>query len=90
MAKDLVFEIGTEEIPAKFMNRTLEQLKEIATKALLENRIGYKSLETYGTPRRLVLYVKDMAEKQEDLETEIKGPSKRLHMIMTIIQLKLF
>jgi len=77
VAKDLVFEIGTEEIPAKFMNRTLEQLKEIATKALLENRIGYKSLETYGTPRRLVLYVKDMAEKQEDLETEIKGPSKK-------------
>lgn len=77
VAKDLVFEIGTEEIPAKFMNRTLAQLKEIAEKALLENRIGYKSLETYGTPRRLVLYVKDMAEKQEDLETEVKGPSKK-------------
>lgn len=77
MTKDLVFEIGTEEIPAKFMNRTLDQLKETATKAFIENRIGYKSIETYGTPRRLVLYVKDMAEKQEDLETEIKGPSKK-------------
>jgi len=77
VAKDLVFEIGTEEIPAKFMNRTLAQLKEIAEKALLENRIGFKSLETYGTPRRLVLYVRDMAEKQEDLETEVKGPSKK-------------
>ncbi|SHI88668.1 glycine--tRNA ligase subunit beta [Lutispora thermophila] len=77
MAKDLVFEIGTEEIPAKFMNRTLEQLKENATRVFLENRIGYDSLETYGTPRRLVLYVKDMAEKQEDLETEVKGPSKK-------------
>jgi len=77
VAKDLVFEIGTEEIPAKFMNRTLEQLKENATRVFLENRIGYDSLETYGTPRRLVLYVKDMAEKQEDLETEVKGPSKK-------------
>ncbi|NLM42501.1 MAG: glycine--tRNA ligase subunit beta, partial [Clostridiales bacterium] len=75
MAKDLVFEIGTEEIPAKFMNKTLEQLKENAEIAFKENRINYKSLNTYGTPRRLVLYVKDMEEKQQDLELEIKGPS---------------
>ena len=77
MAKDLVFEIGTEEIPAKFMNKAIEQLKENAEKVFKENRIEYKSLNTYGTPRRLVLYVKDMEEKQQDLELEVKGPSVR-------------
>lgn len=77
MSRDLVFEIGTEEIPAKFMNKTLEQLKEVSEKSFTENRINFKSLETYGTPRRLVLYVKALDEKQEDLETELKGPSKK-------------
>jgi len=77
VAKDLVFEIGTEEIPAKFMNKAIEQLKENAEKVFKENRIEYKSLNTYGTPRRLVLYVKDMEEKQQDLELEVKGPSVR-------------
>lgn len=77
MSRDLVFEIGTEEIPAKFMNKTLDQLKEVSEKSFTENRINFKSLETYGTPRRLVLYVKALDEKQEDLETELKGPSKK-------------
>ncbi|MDD2480553.1 MAG: glycine--tRNA ligase subunit beta [Lutispora sp.] len=77
MSRDLIFEIGTEEIPAKFMNRTLEQLREIANKVFLENRINFESLNTYGTPRRLVIYVKAMCEKQEDLETVLKGPSKK-------------
>jgi len=77
VAKDLVFEIGTEEIPAKFMNKALGQLKENAETAFKENRIEYKSLNTFGTPRRLVLFVKDMEEKQKDLELEMKGPSVR-------------
>jgi len=77
LSRDLVFEIGTEEIPAKFMNKTLDQLKEVSEKSFTENRINFKSLETYGTPRRLVLYVKALDEKQEDLETELKGPSKK-------------
>ena len=77
MSRDLVFEIGTEEIPAKFMNKTLDQLKEVSEKSFTEIRINFKSLETYGTPRRLVLYVKALDEKQEDLETELKGPSKK-------------
>lgn len=77
MSRDLIFEIGTEEIPAKFMNRTLEQLREITNKTFTENRINFESLNTYGTPRRLVLYVKAVSEKQEDLETELKGPSKK-------------
>ena len=57
---NLLFEIGTEEIPAKFMPPALKQLKELAKKALEEHRLNYKELNTYGTPRRFVLEVKDL------------------------------
>lgn len=77
MNKDLVFEIGTEEIPAKFMNKSLEQLKSIAENKFRENRIGYGKINVFGTPRRLTLYVKEMCDKQEDLEILVKGPSKK-------------
>lgn len=77
LKKDLVFEIGTEEIPAKFMNKSLEQLKSIAENKFKENRIGYGKINVFGTPRRLTLYVEEMLDKQEDLEIMIKGPSKK-------------
>ncbi len=77
MKKDLVFEIGTEEIPARFMNKTLHQLKTLAENKFQQSRIYYDEINTYGTPRRLVLYVKGLLEKQEDMETVIKGPSKK-------------
>lgn len=72
---NLLFEIGTEEIPAKFMPPALKQLKELAIKVLDEQRLKYKDLSTYGTPRRLVLEIQDLDNKQADLETESKGPS---------------
>ena len=77
MKKDFVFEIGTEEIPAKFMNKSLEQLRTIAENKFKENRLNYEKVNIYGTPRRLTLYVLDMCDKQEDLETMVKGPSKK-------------
>lgn len=77
MSKDLLYEIGTEEIPAKYMPSTLEQVKSIAGSMFKENRISYEEMRTYGTPRRIVLYVKSVAENQEDLEELVKGPSKK-------------
>lgn len=77
LKRDLIFEIGTEEIPAKYMNKSLEQLKSVAENLFKENRICYSEAKTYGTPRRLTLYVKDILDKQEDLEIVIKGPSKK-------------
>jgi glycyl-tRNA synthetase beta chain len=77
MNKDLLYEIGTEEIPAKYMPATLAQLKNTAEAMLKENRISYGEIKTYGTPRRLVLIVKAIAEQQEDLELLVKGPSKK-------------
>jgi glycyl-tRNA synthetase beta chain len=77
MAKDLLLEIGTEEIPAKFMPGTLAQLKEKAAAAFSEERISYANLETLGTPRRMVLVVRGLAEQQQDLHKEVKGPAKK-------------
>jgi glycyl-tRNA synthetase beta chain len=75
MSKDLLYEIGTEEIPARYMAATLEQVKSIAESRLLQNRIAFDEIKTYGTPRRIVLFVKGIAEQQDDLEELVKGPS---------------
>lgn len=75
MSKDLLLEIGTEEVPAHVMPGILAQLKENAEKAFKENRIAFGSVRTMGTPRRMALIVKDLAEKQEDVSSENRGPS---------------
>lgn len=78
MAKDLLFEIGTEEIPAKFMTSALSQLKEMAVQKLQESRISYAEVNVYGTPRRLTLYVKEVADAQQELVEEVRGPAKKV------------
>ncbi|WP_099187276.1 glycine--tRNA ligase subunit beta [Tepidibacter mesophilus] len=78
MNKYLLFEIGCEEIPARFMESSLKQLKENSKKFLSENRINFGDIKTYGTPRRLTLIIEGLADNQEDLEEEIKGPAKRI------------
>lgn len=73
--QNLLLEIGLEEIPAKFMPPALKELAEIAKNKLQEARIAYDEIQTYGTPRRIVLMVKGVAEMQSDLEEEVKGPA---------------
>jgi glycyl-tRNA synthetase beta chain len=75
MAKDFLLEIGTEEIPAKFTPGALEQLAEQTKLRLGELRLNFAGLATYATPRRLTVLVSGLIEKQEDLNTEIKGPA---------------
>ena len=72
---DLLLEIGLEEVPAKFMPPALAELKQMAETQLTEQRIGYDEVITYGTPRRIALVVKNIADKQQDLEEEAKGPA---------------
>ncbi len=74
----LLYEIGVEEMPARFVESTLVQLKENLEVAFEEKRISYNEIETYATPRRLCLIVKGLAAKQSDLEEEVKGPSKKI------------
>ena len=74
----LLYEIGVEEMPSRFVESTLGQLKNNLTKALTEKRVVFSEIETYATPRRLVLVVKGLADRQADLEEEVKGPSKKI------------
>ncbi|MDW7675347.1 MAG: glycine--tRNA ligase subunit beta, partial [Bacillota bacterium] len=80
MAKDLLLEIGTEEIPAGFMERALADLQTLAIKELGEYRLAYNEVQVYGTPRRLALYIAGLADAQADMEEEAKGPSKKVGM----------
>ena len=75
MSKDLLLEIGTEEIPAHAMPGMLKDLGENAKKALKELRLAHGAVRTLGTPRRLALVVEGLAEKQEDVAEEKRGPS---------------
>ena len=72
----LLFEIGMEEIPARFLSQALTDLKSNFEKKLKNNRIKYEGIKTYGTPRRLVLIVDEVADMQEDLDELNIGPSK--------------
>lgn len=75
MAKDLLLEIGTEEVPAHFMPGILAQLKEKATAKFQEMRLDFDEVTTLGTPRRTALLVKNLAETQQGASSEYKGPS---------------
>ena len=75
---DLLFEIGTEEIPASYVPSVLEQLRETAAKSLTNHRIPFGDVETLGTPRRITLSIKDIKTLQESEETEVVGPPKRI------------
>ncbi len=77
----LLFEIGTEEIPAKFMPAILAQLKELAEKKMTELRIPFEAVKTYGTPRRMTFIASGVAEAQEDSTVEAKGPSAKIAFV---------
>lgn len=73
MSKYLL-EIGTEELPYKFIDAGQEQLKTAFEKLLKENEIAFSNVKTYGTPRRLTVIVDGLNEKQPDTEKKVKGP----------------
>lgn len=78
MAKDLLFEIGLEEVPARFVRGAIEQLEQKVEKWLNEQRISFESITAYATPRRLAIFAKQVAEMQSDVEDEAKGPAKKI------------
>ncbi|KAF0158288.1 MAG: glycyl-tRNA synthetase beta chain [Syntrophaceae bacterium] len=77
MSNELLFEIGTEEIPAAFLSKAVGDMEEIIRKSLTEKRIGFTGIKCLATPRRLVLYIEDILQKQEDQTIEKLGPAKK-------------
>ena len=75
MAKDLLFEIGAEEIPAGFMPNILGQLKQLAETKLNDAHLPFESIATYGTPRRLALILKGLGDTSAEISERHKGPS---------------
>lgn len=78
MAKDLLLEIGLEEIPAKYVSSSVQQLKERVENFLTDNKIAFNHVETYATPRRLSVIVKAVSEQQADDTLVFKGPAKKI------------
>lgn len=75
---NLLLEIGTEEIPARFLPDSIEQLRERSIELLTNHSIEFSDVKTYGTPRRLVLIVKGLSAFQKDTIREIIGPPARI------------
>ncbi|WP_456431310.1 glycine--tRNA ligase subunit beta [Thermosulfuriphilus sp.] len=78
MPRDLLFEIGCEEIPARFLPLALREIKKLARSFLEESGLDCSGITTLGTPRRLCLYVSELAEEQPDRFESILGPPKKI------------
>ena len=77
MTRDYLLEVGSDEIPARYLPGAVTDLGQRAAEAFRAARLRFDGLETYGTPRRLVLYVRWLGEKSEDAVSRVRGPSKR-------------
>ena len=73
--KDLLLEIGTEEIPSGYLFSSLKSWARIVREELEKARIGFQEIKSLGTPRRLVLWGRGLEEEQKPLVTERLGPA---------------
>ena len=72
---NFLFEIGVEELPARYVNQAEEDLKQIISQELLNERIKFSNIKSFSTPRRFAVIVENIAEMQEDLHKKSIGPS---------------
>ncbi len=75
MSKDLLLEIGTEEMPANILPGTVKDLSALAEAKLTEARLSFEKVTIYATPRRLAVLAFGVSEKQSDEEVKKRGPS---------------
>ncbi len=78
MTRSFLLEIGSEEIPARFIDPALEQIEKMTADLLNENRIKFDKVEVYGTPRRLAVLTTGISPVQEPLMQEVKGPAVKV------------
>ncbi len=84
--KELLLEIGTEEIPAGFVRQALVDIESLTRKELEAQRIDFEGMKTLGTPRRLVLVIGGLSERQRDVEIKKVGPRSRRPLTPTEIR----
>ncbi len=75
---NVLFEIGLEEMPARFLTDTEKQLTEKTVAWLNESRLTYEKLETFITPRRFAVLIHHLSAKQPDLNEEVRGPKLQI------------
>lgn len=78
MTKNLLVELGLEELPAYVVTPSEQQLGEKMAAFLADNRLSFESIQTFSTPRRLAARVIGLADAQTDLTEDFKGPSKKI------------
>lgn len=78
MSRNYLLEIGVEELPARFVSDSLEQLQTNTLNLFKDERINYDNMKVYSTPRRLTLIVEGLEDKQGDLKGTVKGPAKKI------------
>lgn len=78
MAKNLLLEIGLEEMPAHVVWPSIKQLEEKVSNFLSENNLTFEAIETFSTPRRLAIRVTKIPDRQDDVQEEVKGPAKKI------------
>lgn len=78
MAKNLLLEIGLEEIPAHIVTPSMQQLENKIVAFLADHHLAFETIRAFSTPRRLAIHVTNLAEKQEDTQEEVKGPAKKI------------
>ena len=77
MNRNVLLEIGTEEIPSSYIAPALEQMQKFANDMLTEKMVSFGQIKTYATPRRLILTIADVEEKSKDSVQEFNGPSAK-------------
>ncbi|BBE40959.1 glycine--tRNA ligase subunit beta [Streptococcus dysgalactiae] len=78
MSKNLLIELGLEELPAYVVTPSEKQLGERLATFLTENRLSFEDIQTFSTPRRLAARVIGLADQQTDLTEDFKGPAKKI------------
>jgi len=78
MSNKYLLEIGTEEIPARYVKDALKQIKDQFKDAFNEENINYEDINVYSTPRRLTAIIEGLDDRQEDTESQSRGPSKKI------------
>ncbi|MCI0528704.1 MAG: glycine--tRNA ligase subunit beta, partial [Nitrospira sp.] len=78
MAKELLLEVGLEEVPSYYLPNTLDQMRDLSSRMLQDHRLLYKKMTTLATPRRLFLCVEGLAEKQTASSREVQGPPTKI------------
>ena len=78
MLKELLLEIGTEEIPSVYLNPAIGKIEELTKKLFAENRVSHGQIKVFGSPRRLILFVENLSDRQESITSKVIGPPKRV------------